>query len=56
MLESFDARTKDMMMLHIEGHTLAFIGEKHKISRERVRQILEKAKKQIIFENNWDCS
>ncbi len=56
MMQDFEPRTKKIMKMHLEGHTLASISKKHKISRERVRQILEKTKNQIISKNNWDCS
>jgi RNA polymerase sigma factor (sigma-70 family) len=37
-------RRKEILEMHLEGKTLQEIGEKFGISRERVRQILEKLK------------
>ena len=50
-VELTSERTKDIVIMRLEGKTLAEIGEKYALSRERVRQILFMAKEGVSYQD-----
>ncbi len=54
--ELFRTRTKQMIAMYQNGYSLDAVGEKFAITRERVRQILEKAncpRRKFTFSNKY---